>query len=67
MIVKDDEYLDFNSVPQSRGIPVSIYLLVLVGIVGIFAVGADTVFNAGYGHKWPSEQTLRMPLGEMPK
>lgn len=67
MIVKDSEYLDFKTVPQSKGIPSGIFILALVGLVGIFIVGGFSAFMSGYGHTWPAEKTQRMPLGDMPK
>jgi hypothetical protein len=62
MIIRDDEYQDFAKVPESRGIPAALYRIVVVGIVIIFAIGAAVVLNSGYGHHWPSETTLRIPL-----
>jgi len=62
VIIHDSEYLDFSKVPESRGIPKMLYYVVTVGIIGIFAVGAGVVFNAGYGHHWPSLTTTRAPL-----
>ena len=62
MIVRDDEYLDFSKVPESRGIPAALYRIVVVGIVIIFAIGGAVILHSGYGHHWPSETTLRIPL-----
>ena len=67
MIVKDDEYIDFTKVPQSKGIPPSIYMFAIVGIIGIFLVGGFSAFMSSSGHLWPAEKVLRMPLGQMPK
>ena len=36
--------------------------LVIVGIIGIFAVGGSVIWNSGYGHHWPSPTTQRVPL-----
>jgi hypothetical protein len=62
VIVRDDEYLDFSKVPESRGIPDSLYRLTAVGLLIIFAIGAYVCLMAGYGHHWPSDTTLRVPL-----
>jgi hypothetical protein len=62
MIVRDDEYLDFSKVPESRGIPQSLYRVGAVGLFVIFAIGASVCLLSGYGHHWPSETTLRVPL-----
>jgi hypothetical protein len=63
MIVRDDEYLDFSNVPESRGIPALVYYIAVIGIIGIFAVGGATVMSSGWGHQWPSNTTLRTNLG----
>ena len=62
MIVRDDEYLDFSKVPESRGIPSGLYRVVIVGIIVIFAIGASVCLQAGYGHHWPAMTTVRVPL-----
>jgi hypothetical protein len=66
MIVDEKEYLDFSHVPQSRGIPSYLPIIALVGVIGIFLVGGFSAFLSGSGHLWPSEKTLRYPLGQMP-
>jgi hypothetical protein len=65
MIVRDDEYLDFSQVPESRGIPASIYRVLAVGLLCIFAIGASVCLFGGYGHEWPATATMRTPLGQM--
>jgi hypothetical protein len=62
MIVRDDEYLDFNKVPESRGIPESLYRVLAIGLLIIFAIGASVCLLSGYGHHWPSATTIRVPL-----
>jgi hypothetical protein len=62
MIIRDDEYLDFSKVPESRGIPTAIYRIVVVGLLIIFAIGASVCLMSGYGHHWPANTTLRVPL-----
>jgi hypothetical protein len=62
MIVRDDEYLDFSKVPESRGIPTALYRVAAVGILIIFAIGGAVISQAGYGHHWPSLTTVRVPL-----
>jgi hypothetical protein len=62
MIVREDERLDFSKVPESRGIPPFLYRVVAVGIVVIFLIGGSVVMMSGYGHHWPSNTTLRIPL-----
>jgi hypothetical protein len=62
MILRDDEYLDFSKVPESRGVPTALYRVLVVGLVVIFAIGGSVVMLSGYGHHWPSNTTLRVPL-----
>ncbi len=62
MIIRDDEYLDFSKVPESRGVPTAIYRVVVVGLLIIFAIGASVCLMSGYGHHWPSNTSLRVPL-----
>jgi hypothetical protein len=62
MIVREDERLDFSKVPESRGIPPFLYRAVAVGILVIFAIGGSVVMMSGYGHHWPANTTLRIPL-----
>jgi len=65
MIIRDDEYLDFSKVPESRGIPSALYRLAFLGLIVIFAIGAAVCLMSGYGHHWPSDTTLRVPLGNL--
>jgi hypothetical protein len=62
MIIRDDEYLDFSKVPESRGIPALLYRVAFLGLLIIFAIGASVCLMSGYGHHWPSPTTLRVPL-----
>jgi hypothetical protein len=62
MIVREDERLDFSKVPESRGVPPFLYRVVAVGILVIFLIGGSVVMMSGYGHHWPSNTTLRIPL-----
>lgn len=67
MIASEHERLDFSSVPQSKGIGKTALVIVIVGLLGIFAMGFLSVIMSGYGHMWPSQKTMRMDLGDMPK
>ncbi|MGB8908006.1 MAG: hypothetical protein WCC84_04605 [Candidatus Cybelea sp.] len=62
MIIRDDEYLDYSKVPESRGIPTALYRVAAVGLLIIFAIGAFVVLESGYGRHWPSVTTMRVPL-----
>jgi hypothetical protein len=54
--------LDARGVPKTRGVPLLVRIAGIIGIVAIFAVGEAVVANAGYGHFWPAQETLRIPL-----
>ncbi len=66
MIVSDNEYLDFSTVPQSKGLNKFTIGLIIVGLVMIFMVGGMVIGFASSGHMWPSMSSMRMPLGSMP-
>ncbi len=62
MISREDERLDYSKVPESRGIPTALHRVAVLGLVIIFAIGASVCLMSGYGHHWPSDTTLRVPL-----
>lgn len=66
MIVRDDEYLDFSSVPESKGVPPGLYRVAFLGLLVIFAIGAAVCLLSGYGHHWPADTTMRVPLKNNP-
>jgi hypothetical protein len=66
MIASEHERLDFSKVPQSKGIGTSAFIVLLIGLLGIFIMGFLSCILSGYGHMWPSQKTMRMDLGSMP-
>jgi len=54
--------VDARGVPTSRGIPPLVRVLVVIGVIAVFVVGASTILTAGFGHYWPANKTLRVPL-----
>lgn len=62
MISREDERLDYSKVPESRGIPTALYRVAVLGLVVIFAIGAAVCLMSGYGHHWPADTTIRVPL-----
>ena len=62
MIVRDDEYLDFGKIPETRGIPGGLYRIAVIGLLMIFAIGGAVCLLSGYGHHWPAMTTVRVPL-----
>jgi|HubBroStandDraft_2_1064218.scaffolds.fasta_scaffold247181_3 hypothetical protein len=64
MIERDDEYLDFSSVPESKGVPQGLYRVAIVGLIIIFAIGGAVCLMSGYGHHWPATTTERVPLNQ---
>ena len=56
------DLVDERGVPVSRGIPMVVRIAAVVGIIAIFAVGAFVILEASYGHAWPYQNVLRIPL-----
>ncbi|HEX5274594.1 MAG TPA: hypothetical protein VFW34_04900 [Candidatus Rubrimentiphilum sp.] len=54
--------LDERGVPVSRGTPMAVRIATLIGLLCIFGVGASVVMLAGYGHWWPDQKAMRIPL-----
>ena len=54
--------LDERGIPTSKGVPVIVRIATVLGLLAIFAIGADTLAFAPYGHAWPATKTLRIPL-----
>ncbi|MDQ6932814.1 MAG: hypothetical protein M3160_06525 [Candidatus Eremiobacteraeota bacterium] len=54
--------VDKRGVPVSAGVPTSVRLLMAIGVLIIFVIGAWTVLDAGYGHVWPSVNSERVKL-----
>lgn len=65
VIVKDSEYLDFSSVPKSKGISKQAMIILGIGLVMIFIMGGLTIGFSGFGHVWPSDKSMRVPMGTM--
>ena len=55
--------LDSRGVPTSRGLPKAVLYAAIAGILVIFAIGAFVVQQSWYGHQWPADKVLRLPLG----
>ncbi|MDQ2663654.1 MAG: hypothetical protein M3Y18_06430 [Candidatus Eremiobacteraeota bacterium] len=53
---------DDRGVPQSRGIPKVVTIAAVLGILAIFAIGGFVIEQSYYGHGWPADKTLRLPL-----
>lgn len=54
--------VDERGVPTSRGVPMAVRIATIIGILCIFGVGAAVLKLAGYGHHWPEQKALRVPL-----
>lgn len=53
---------DQRGVPVSRGIPQAVRIAFVLGSLAIFVMGYLTIIQASYGHKWPANTVLRLPL-----
>lgn len=66
-MIQQRERVDFSTVPQSKGLDTGTKVILVVGLLMIFTIGGFSAFLSGYGHVWPSNHTLRYPLGKMPR
>jgi hypothetical protein len=66
-MIEQQDHIDFSTVPQSKGLGRGTLVLLIVGVIAIFAIGGASAFSSGYGHMWPSTHTERMNLGSMPQ
>jgi len=66
MISHEHERLDFTRIPESKGIKTPAFIVLAIGLFGIFFMGGYSIKAAGYNHKWPAAQSMRMDLGKMP-
>ena len=55
---------NFKRVPASKGVPITVHIVTLLGLVVIYIIGGAVVLNSSYGHAWPSENTQRVNLGK---
>lgn len=62
MITHEHERLDFTTIPQSKGIRTPAFIVLAVGLFGIFFMGWLSYWSSGYGHMWPAQKTMRMCL-----
>jgi hypothetical protein len=53
---------DERGVPISAGIPSLVLWSGVAGVILIFIVAAMVLAVSGYGHIWPSEDTMRLKL-----
>ncbi|MBC5825256.1 MAG: hypothetical protein GIW99_05555 [Candidatus Eremiobacteraeota bacterium] len=53
---------DRYEVPRSRGIPPTVRLLVAIGLVIIFYMGAISAFYSKHFHIWPAGDTSKITL-----
>ncbi len=65
-MIESQDHIDFNYVPQSKGLGKGTMVVLFVGIAMIFAIGGLAIGFAYYGHMWPSPHSMRMNLGKMP-
>ena len=64
VIAEKDMHPNFGKVPASKGVPFSVLLVTVIGILAIFATAAGVVLNSSYGHQWPANNTERTDLGK---
>ena len=62
IIDEKDMHPKFGDVPTTKGVPTSVFVITLMGIVAIYVIGASVILNSSYGHAWPSANTQRADL-----
>ncbi len=53
-------------IPVSGGIPPLVRIATLIGIVLVFIVLGLVVWQSYYGHVWPSQNSMKVPLPAAP-
>lgn len=66
-MIEHQQSIDFSTIPQSKGLNTFTKIILVIGVLMIFIIGGFSAFLSGYGHVWPSNHSLRIPLGKMPK
>jgi hypothetical protein len=66
-MIEHQDTIDFSHVPQSQGLNTGTKVILVVGVLMIFAIGGFSAFLSGYGHVWPSNHSLRVDLGKGPQ
>jgi hypothetical protein len=51
-----------DDVPVSAGIPVGVRVALLIGVGIVISIMGMTVGSSAFGHVWPSQDSLRIPL-----
>ncbi len=60
----DYEPWTFDQVPETGGIPKSVFTIAIIGVIAVFTIGGACIVNAPWNHLWPAAQTQRAPLSE---
>jgi hypothetical protein len=66
-MIEHQDVIDFTEVPKTQGLGRGTIVVLIIGLLMIFTMGGLSAFLSGYQHMWPSNTTLRDPLGPMPK
>ena len=53
---------DERGVPISSGVPRIVFWAGIAGVILIFIIAGLVLAVSGYGHLWPSENTLNLKL-----
>jgi hypothetical protein len=65
-VIEKQDYIDFSTVPQSKGLGKGTMVVLFTGLIAIFFIGGLSIGFAYYGHIWPSTHSMRIDLGKMP-
>jgi hypothetical protein len=64
-MIEHQDTVDFSVVPQSQGLNTPTKIILVTGVLMIFAIGGFSAFLSGYQHVWPANQSLRIDLGKI--
>lgn len=64
IIDEKDMHPKFGNVPASKGVPATVLIITVLGIVAIYIIGASVIKYSSYGHSWPAANTQRVDLSK---
>lgn len=57
---------DERGVPTSHGVPPAVRIAFGIGVFLIISVGGMVIGASRFGHVWPADKTVSIPLGPTP-
>jgi hypothetical protein len=57
---------DERGVPVSHGVPPAVRVAFAIGVFLIISVGGMVIGGSRFGHVWPADKVVSIPLGPTP-